>query len=368
MELLVFDLALNNVGLIDEFIECKFEIHYTRHSQLTLIVDASKDNISLLQEDMIITKTKDLTKGFIIKHFEYMDDASSRILIIAPSINILLNDRIILGQQSFNGNIEDVMKSFVRHNAVNPLNPNRIIPNLNIAANSGININTTEAISDEKLDEYSYELANKYDMTWDILLDHENKKFYFTTWQGKDKSSEQNVNPAVTFSKELDNIIRQEYVKDDLSHRTVAIVAGEGEGINRTYLTVNDQLSGYARKEIFVDARDLQSTYKDENDVDVTLTALQYQGLLTERGNNKLTEYQPIRTFESEIDLYSQFVYGIDFFVGDKISIENEDIGIVMHTRIISARELYTKDGDQLQLDFGSNVPTLIDSIKRMVK
>lgn len=368
MELLVFDLALNNVGLIDEFIECRIGINYDKHSELRLIVNASKENIELLQEDMIITKADNPERGYIIKHFGYLDDNSSRLLIEAPSVNKILFDRLIIGQQSNSGNIEDVMKAFVNANAVNPVNPNRVVPNLILAGNTGIDIEVTEATSDMPLDEYLYELANKYDMSWDILLDHENKKYVFTTWQGLDRSTEQSINNHVVFSKELDNIITQQYIKDDLNHKTTAIVVGEGEGTDKTRLTVNDELEGYERKEIFVDASDLQSEYKGENDNDVILTPAEYRELLVERGKNILTEYQQIRTFESEIDMYSQFVYGVDYFVGDRITIENEEVGIVMHTRIVSAVELYDKNSDDLKLDFGSSIPTLIDSIKRMVK
>lgn len=368
MELLVFDLALNNVGLIDVFSECQIERNYDKHSHLKLIVDASKENIDLLQEDMILTKANDLERGYIIKHFEYLDKQSTILLIEAPSINVLLNDRLIDGQQTFSGNVEDVIKAFVNANAVNPANPNRKIPNLILAPNAGIDIEVSEATTDQPLDEYCYELTNKYDMSWDILLDQENKEFVFTTWQGEDRSSEQDVNPHITFSRELDNIITQQYITDNLKHKTTAIVAGEGEDVNRVRVTVNDELSGFERKEIFVDARDLQSKYKDERGVERTLTPTEYQKSLRERGNNKLTEYQRIRTFESEIDLYSQFEYGVDYFCGDRITKENEDLGIVMHTRIVSAVELYTKNSDELKINFGSNIPTLVDSIKRMVK
>lgn len=368
MELLVFDLGLNNIGLIDVFIECKIEVNYDKLSELRLIVDASKENIALLQEDMILTKDNDLQRGYIIKHVGFLDDNSSRLRIEAWSLNIMLNDRLIIGQQSFSGDIEDVMKAFVNANAVNPVNPSRIIPNLVIAENTGINIEVNEATIDEPLDEYLYELANKHDNSWDILLDHENKRYNFITWQGLDKTTEQDLNTHVVFSKELDNIITQQYVTDNLHYKTTAIVAGEGEDIDRVRITVGDELSGYDRKEVFVNARDLQSSYKDENDIEITLTSNQYKDILNERGKNILTEYRPTRTFESEIDMYSQFEYGVDYFCGDKVTIENEDIGIVMHTRVISAIELYTKDSDELKLEFGSKIPTLIDSIKRMVK
>lgn len=368
MELEVFDLALNNVGLIDVYTELRFEINYEKHSELSLVVDASKENIALLKEDMILTKHNDLERGYIIKHVEFLDDKSSRLLIDVYSLSVLLNDRFIIGQQSHKGNIEDVMKAFVNNNAVNPKNPNRIIPNLIIGENTGIDIDVEETALDEPLDEYLYELAKKHDISWDVLLNHENKKYVFTVWQGVDRTTEQTVNNHVMFSKELDNVITQEYVTDNLHHKTTAIVAGEGEDVDRARLTVNDELSGYDRKEIFVDARDLQRKYKDENDREINLSPTEYENVLKERGENKLVEYKAIRTFESEIDMYSQFMYGVDYFCGDKVTIENEDVGIVMHTRVMSAIELYSRNGDDLKLDFGSSIPTTIDRIKRMVK
>ena len=368
MELELFDLQLNNVGLIDEYTECQIEINYDKHSELKLIVSASKENIEKLQEDIIITKATDIERGYIIKHVEFLDDKSSTLLIEASSVNKLLNDRLIIGQQAYEGNIEDVMKEFVDKNAVSPKNPNRIIPNLVIGADTGIDINVNGSATDEPLDECLYDLARKHNITWDIVLDHENKKFVFTTWQGLDRSTEQDINTHVVFSKELDNIITQQYIKNDQNHKTTAVVAGEGEDVDRKRKTVNDELSGFDRKEIFVDARDLQSKYKNENDQDITLTPTEYEQLLVERGNSKLTEYKPIRTFESDVDMYSQFKYGIDYFCGDKITIENDDVGIVMHTRIMSSLELYDKNKDDLKLDFGSSIPDFIDSIKRMVK
>lgn len=368
MELEVFDLALNNIGLVDVYEEIKFEINYEKRSELIFIVDASVENIELLKEDVILTKHNDLERGYIIKHVEFLDDNSSRLLIEALSVNVLLNDRLILGQQSHSGNVEDVMKAFVNVNAVNPANPNRVIPNLVIGENRGIDIEVNETTIDVPLDEYQYELARKYDVSWDLLLDHKNKKYVFTTWQGADRTTEQNDNHHVVFSKDLENIITQEYVTDNQQHKTTAIVAGEGDDAERVRLTVNDELSGYDRKEIFVDARNLQSKYKDDRDREVTMTPAEYKDALKERGKNTLTEYKPIRTFESEVDMYSQFEYGIDYFCGDKVTIENEDVGIVMHPRIVRAVELYTKDGDDLKLDFGSSMPTIIDNIRRLVK
>src|SRR5690606_17200511 len=205
--------------------------------------------------------------------------------------------RAIESQQRFSGNVEDVMKGFVNANTINPSNPNRIIPNLRLAANTGITDRTDESKSGGQLDEYLYSICNKFEMSFDILMNHKDKKFEFKTWKGIDRSTRQSINPRVIFSKEFDNVIKQNYVNSDLDKKTVAIVAGEGEGTERKYVTVNDELSGFKRRELFVDARDLQSEYYDENSVSKTMTPAEYEETLKNRGLSKLTEHETIETF-----------------------------------------------------------------------
>ena len=368
MELYVFDLAFNRLGIIDDFESIKIERFYTKMGQLTMTVEGSPGNIELLQKGRILAKTEDIQHGFIILTREFLDEQSSQLEIIAPSLNILLNRRLILGQQSFTGNIENVLKSFVAVNAVTPANPNRIIPGLTISTNRGININTTEADSNVPLDEFLYEVCNKHDISWDVLLDVYNKRFIFDVWQGADRSAEQMVNPHVIFSKDRENVLKQDYTESDSDFKNVAVVAGEGEGNERTYLTVNDSVSGFDRIEMFVDARDLQSTYRDDNEEEITISPSEYQELLSERGKSKLTEYPKLQTFESDIDLYSNEIYGVDYFMGDKVSVKNDDLGIILHTRITAAKESQSSAGTSLDIEFGSNIPTLIDKLKRSVK
>lgn len=368
MELYVFDINLNPIGIIDDLKECVIDINYDKMSQMKLKVDGSNNNINLLQQGRIVAKTDDLEHGYLILFREYVDEKSSELSITAPSINALLSRRIILGQQQYRGNIENVVKSFVTNNAISPKNINRIIPNLTLSENIGIDINTTAVNTGNQLDDYLYTLCNKHDISWDILLDVVNKKFVFTTWQGVDRSTEQSENPHVIFSKDRENILKQNYLESDLDYKSTVIVAGEGEGAERKIITVNDEYSGWDRFELFVDARDLQTTSTNETGEQVTITDEEYRILLQERGLEKLSEYQKIVTFESEVDLYSNYVYGQDYFVGDKVSVINDDLGIILHTRIISASETYTKEGISVAINFGSNIPNLVDKLKRAVK
>ena len=57
-----------------------------------------------------------------------------------------------------------------------------------------------------------------------------------------------------------------------------------------------------------------------------------------------------------------------DYKLGDKVSVINKDLGLTMHTRIVSCIETYQRKGNSLQIDFGDNIPSFIDKVKRAVK
>ncbi|BDH62303.1 hypothetical protein MTP04_24330 [Lysinibacillus sp. PLM2] len=370
IELYVFDKDFNRLGIIDTYEEIYLESNYKKHSELHLTVDGTKENADLLLSDdfRIITKSTDITRGYIVETPQYFDEAATQIEVIAYSLSYMLNWRIIRGQQYFKGNIEDVIKAFVNANAINPNDTNRIIPNLVLGVNDGINITADEAYNNRQLDEALWEICDKYEVSFEILMNHEAKKYVFSTYMGIDRTTEQSMNQPVIFAKAFDNVTKQSYVDDKSNYKSTAYVAGEGEGVERTVVKVNDSLSGFNRRELFVDARDLQSKYRQEDGTEVTIPQTEYHALLQERGQNRLADYQRIRTFESNIDLYSQFIFNEHYFLGDKVTTRNDDLGIVTHSRVVTAKETYTRDGYELALEFGTSIPTLLDKLKREVK
>ena len=83
---------------------------------------------------------------------------------------------------------------------------------------------------------------------------------------------------------------------------------------------MNEGFSGLDRKELYVDARDLQSTIDE-----TTLTTEQYNNLLTTRGNEKLSEKQAILLLDGDVNINSElYKYGTDYNLGDKVSVYSE--------------------------------------------
>lgn len=367
MELDVFNIdTFERLGTIDLYIKDEFKTNYRNHNELDLIVDATAENIEWFLnqgDDIFLTKAGDYKHGYLVESFKYTDESNSTIEVFCRSLSSMLSWRQIDGQQTFRGTVEEVIRNFVNTNAINPTNIKRKIPNLVLGPLFGINTQTEEAYSNKDLDESLWEICVKFDIAYDVLLDIQNKQFSFVVWQGTDRSAEQTQRDPVIFSKEFDNVISQNYTDDKSNFRNTVIIAGEGEGVARTYLVVGDENSGRHRREMFVDARDLQS----DNEDSTTMTQAQYQALLRERAKSKQAENVRVQAYDTNIEYDSQFKYGIDYFIGDKVTIRNDEINIALHTRVVTTTETYDIEGYDLKIEFGSNVPTLLSKIKKAV-
>ena len=366
IELNVFTYDFERIGTIENYINLSIERNYYARSVMELTVEGSNEMIELLQKHRVITTTTNINYGYLITNFNYIDDETEQLTIYAFSLNHLFDWRTIGKQERYSGAIETVLKKFIDNNCITT-STNRIIPRLKLLGNSGIAGTTNATVTGTNLEEFVWTYCETHEMTVDVIMNHETKQYEVYTWQGEDKSELASTN-AVKFSKEFENVTNIEFVRDESDYRTTALVAGEGEGNDRQIVIVNDGFSGLNRKEIFVDARDIQSTYVDENNVEVTVTPTEYAQMLIDRGQQELADKTIIETFEGEV-IDTQFKYGVDYSLGDIVSFRSERLKRVLHTRVTSST--ITVDDNKkvtLKISFGNKIPTLLDKIRKVVK
>ena len=179
------------------------------------------------------------------------------------------------------------------------------------------------------------------------------------TFSGVDRSVNQNINAPVVFSRDYDNLYEQEYTDSDNDLRTTVIVAGEGEGAERTVVEVESQHIGINRRELFVDARDLQKEVDN-----VVMTDTEYINLLAQRGNEKLSEYKELQTFEGKI-ITNNYVYKQDYNLGDTVTVLDKNWNVAVDTRITEITEIYENGKIEIVPVLGNKIPTVLDKLKR---
>ncbi len=192
-----------------------------------------------------------------------------------------------------------------------------------------------------------HELLKLDGLTYSIDYDYENDELVFNVWKGKDRRETQLENAWCVFSKDFENIQNDKYSTDETQYKNVAIVAGEGVGGNRVVVEVNQIKPGEERRELYVDARDLQ---QGED-----MSEAEYKNNLIQRGQEKLQDANKVDVVEFKIDPDSNLIYGQDFDLGDDVTYKNEDLDIYVDNKIVEIAEVFEDGARTIEVVFGDD-------------
>lgn len=249
----------------------------------------------------------------------------------------------------------------------------------------------------------------------------------FSVRKGTNRSREQTTVHSVVLSSELSDILSFEYTSDSTSFTNAALVAGAGEGSARKTASVNPSISGVARRELYVDARDISDQepwdyvttttikilkYDDEDNtvkVKTTVTTVftnrrtgetetestssiawesetpeegsttesgveqrpipidYYTSLLVSRGEAKLSENPKVEAFNSQVRMQGSraYTYGEDYFLGDRITVEDKDLLIQVSTEVTEVEQVWDDESYSVSLTLGTSAPTITQLVKR---
>ena len=119
------------------------------------------------------------------------------------------------------------------------------------------------------------------------------------------------------------------------------------------------------RREIYIDARDLQS----DSDPDNPLTPEEYTALLENRGREKLAENQLVKSFSAVIrTIDPTYALGEDFQLGDTITVIDERMGVTADAVVQGVERSVGEDGDSMVLTLGYSQPTIYDVLRKAGK
>lgn len=146
---------------------------------------------------------------------------------------------------------------------------------------------------------------------------------------------------SVWFSENNATLAAQEYIRDYSDYANIAYVYGaENDDGTRSCIKVTKRQNGEPCIEMYVDARDIQWTYKDANDNEVTYTQEEYYALLKQRGIEKLKEAMSDAvsyTFEI-IDDSDIWNLGADYWLGSTVKVISNTYGITKDVTVTGVK------------------------------
>lgn len=342
MNIYVMDSSLTKIGVIDSYRSMIWTKRYYEPGDFELVLEATEDNIELCQCGRLLYRDMDYENGAVtsVMIIQYIQldtslEEGNTLLLQGKDIKSLVWQRVVWNQTVLSGSLEANIRTIITNNIVSPTISARRINNFVLGSEMGGTPTVKVQVTGDNVGEWVVEQLTPYGIGYDVRVS--GGDFVFTLYQGADRSYDQDTNAVVVFSPSYENLITSTYVYSITDQKNVALVAGEGEGGTRKTAVAGDNtLSGIDRVELFVDARDL--TTETESG---TLTNAEYLEQLTTRGVEALTEYPLSCVYEGEIEADINFVYGTDFFLGDKVQVINE-FGIGMSARIVEI--IYSED------------------------
>ncbi len=363
MQLIVLDKNFETLGSIPLFRTLIWVRRYEKLGCFELYT--SKDYFPLLNTGRYLYRNDSEELG-VIDEVNYSQDENGARESYAKGnfAECLLKDRVIESTFTLSGNAETGMRNLVTRTAISPSDKDRVIEHLRLGNVNGVEGDVNVQTTGDNLSEKLYEVGNALEISHRIRYDYLTDDLAFEVWKGLDRRDSQEVNSWAIFSNSFYNIRNVVYNRNSSSYKNFAYVAGEGEGAARTIITVDLRQPGEERREIWVDARDLQ---RDDGNGHITDEAT-YKLQLRQRGLEKLTEYRKVETVNSGVDPNANLVYKKDFDLGDLCTYINTEINIATDKRITEAMETYEGGAEELEITFGTDeITTVQQLIKREV-
>ncbi len=354
------------LGFIGNFSYLLWRKKYGPGSEAELHVDVTTKNIELLRKGNIIYRQDDNEAMYI--YYRQFDDSSGvdQLVIKCFSLTRWTDRRILWKQYDFNATPEKIMRQSIIDNMISPADPTRKIPQVQLAVLKNIGQPIQQQISYKQVNEVCENLCTTHDIGMRCLFDGQTLKYDF--YEGADRTINQSINPRIILSKSRSNLLKRKYEDADNDLKTTALIGGAGEGTDRKMATICTAFTGLNRREIFIDAREISDT-RDSNGEQIPISAGEYNSLLVAKGEEKKAEYTEFIGFDCELDVTKENTkYNEDFFLGDLITIKDDELGILMNSRVMQADEVFQQDGKSIYVTVGKSVPTLPQAIKRMVK
>lgn len=331
---LILNQSFERLAIIDDFISFIWTQRFYTVGDFELCTDVKY--VDLLQIGNYVIRTKDNHAG-IIEKIQYKRTEESQEMIIASGrfLPSILGRRVISAQTQLTGNVTGCISTLINQNIISPSLASRRISNV-IFQNDSASTETMDVqYIGQNLLETVTNLCELYSIGLDCILTDDNK-FKFILYDGTDRSYNQSTNPYIIFSDDYDNLMNAEYEKNYEEYSTDVLVGGEGEGINRTMVWASQQArSGLARYETFLDA---SSAVTNEQIITQETYEKQLEGL----GLEQTTDYTA--AFTGEVD-FTNVVLGVDVFVGDIVTVQNTNWGMMLNTRLIEVIESIGESG-----------------------
>ena len=349
--------GLELVGVVDDYESFSFTRKYSDCGEWQLVLNGNTRNAKLIKDMDYISMGSGVSG--VVEQIENNVGENNQIIYSGSELKGITSSRIVMPSTGsaylhLKKNPALVILDILNTQIADCEDVNRNIPNTRI--DSSIEVDTTQKIEYDGRFGNVYEeiasIATAYGIGWyadiePLSTNNQYAEIVFYVYSGIDRKQSQSVNSRFVLSYSNDNIEQSNYQYIDTIPNT-ALVAGQGEGIERALYTINNTAVGLDRKEVYIDARDIEDNT-----------------LLPQRGNEKLAEYGEANSYQITLSQNLIKQYHSSFELGDIGTIQDELLDLVIDFRLTEITEIYESDDFRLEVVCGYDKKDLGSAIKR---
>ncbi len=343
MELYIYNSNRELAGIVESFEYLRWTRRYSQCGSFELKAIATQENTALLKEGNIIWKNDDEEVG-IIEHLELSQTEQEIITASGRFATSYLARRIVWQTEKLSGDISICVEQLINNNLISPSDAARKISGISFLS-PNLNVPISTQVSYRNLMDVITELCEVSEVGIKTVFTPSNGILTVMLYMGLESQA--------VFSKEYENLTEQIYTISAADYANTALVGGEGEGADRTFVAIASG-SGEARHEIFIDAKDLR---KDDFGID-------YIDTLIFRGQSKLNEQAIRYSFDTSVNPHGNLSYKTDYDLGQTVKVISKAWGVSMTTRITEIVETYDANGQNVSVVFGKAELTIAQKIR----
>lgn len=327
-DIYILDTNFETVAVIDAFTSFIWTDRYWEYGDFEIELPASVEAVRIFKQDYYVWM-KDSEHMMIIENVETDSDAESgsSLIVSGRSLESILDRRIVWGETKISGGLQAGIRKLLNNAMISPSVAARKIDILSFKNSTDSGVTKLEA-------ENQYYGDDLYTIVQDLCQDAkigfkitmpEDGKFVFELYVGTNRSYDQTENPYVIFSPNYENLINSNAYKSKKDYKNVALVAlnetdADGNTKHTTVtVTTGKNYTGLNRRELYVEPSGVSRTVDGE-----AISSSELNSQLRQKGKESLSDHEITETFDGEAELSRSYKYGVDFYMGDIVEVENE--------------------------------------------
>lgn len=329
----------------ERFNECgDFELYIPATPDI--IADLNFDSTTTTQ---YIVRADDTTKCGMIESVKISTaaDEGNYITVSGRMIEAVIFRRVVLAQYTYTGSAAKTIERLLYRSIIAPTESRRTIANFTFKNSlTTADQDLTNQYNGENVGEAVEAICKALDIGYRANFDLANKAIEFEIYQGTNRTTAQSDVPPVIFSNDFNNLLSSALTLNVAPWKNAVMVLGEGEGTARARALYAGWQQGIERREMYVNANET-STNGEE------MTPTTYFNALYDRGQQALGENRAQHETEADVAPNYGFILNRDYFLGDKVSVENE-YGMKSTPRVVETIEAQDETGYSIIPTFSS--------------